>query len=60
MKSVLFILAAVIITALAFLFFRVSGQAAFSILLTIAVIGLLVNSKGPKFGKCNKDKLDPK
>lgn len=51
----LLLITAIVAAALSWLFFYSLGHAAFSILLSIAVIGLLVNSKEPKFRKRKKN-----
>ncbi len=51
MKSLLFLAAAIAITALAFLAFRVAGEWMSLALLVIAFLGLFAHLKRPKFEK---------
>lgn len=51
MKSALFLVAAIVITALAFMAFRVGGEWMSLVILVIALLGLFTHLRRPKFGK---------
>ncbi len=50
-QSIGFLLLALGLSWLALKFFQIAGEAAFSILLTISIVGLFMHSKPPRFGK---------